>query len=56
MVPRSEGENLISKNKDRFLVSVYPRNYIWEEIIDSPFLRLIKIKWTGPCAKHHGEA
>lgn len=42
MVPESVAERLVSRGGDEYLVSVYPRNNTWDELLDSPFLRLMR--------------
>lgn len=44
MVPPEIGAGMLSRDGREFLVSVYPRSNIWEELIDSPYMRMLHDK------------
>lgn len=42
MVPAAVAEPLVSNDGSEYLISVYPRNNTWDEMLDSPFLKLLR--------------
>jgi predicted RND superfamily exporter protein len=42
MVPQSIAIMYLSKDSTEYLISVYPKTNVWEEILDSPFLKLLE--------------
>jgi uncharacterized protein len=41
MVPREFSEGLISTDGASYLITVFPKSYIWDELDNSPFLRML---------------
>jgi predicted RND superfamily exporter protein len=44
MVPQSIATMFLSRDSSEYLISVYPKTNVWEEILESPFLDLVESK------------
>jgi hypothetical protein len=42
MVPEEIAETMVSNDGSQYLIKVYPRTNIWDELLDSPFIRRVR--------------